>query len=156
MSDALRFPAWGLTALPLPFEDRLAARQSWWTRWVVAVRIGFTEFVQSTTACSATFVAVRVLGGAVWNQTQFAFCTGHRAYPLCSLCARGVCSRSCNSSSRDVILLPIQYAAPERGFVLMCRRTWVVDRAVAALNRAVGPLNRRIPPCYTNYTTPQL
>ena len=29
VSDALHFPAWALTALPLPFEDRLAARQSW-------------------------------------------------------------------------------------------------------------------------------
>ena len=75
---------------------------------VVAVRIGFTtEPVQSTTAFSATFVAVRTLGGAGWNQTQFACCTGHRAYPPCSLCARGVCSCSSNNSSRDVILLPI-------------------------------------------------
>ena len=104
--------------------------------WVVAVRIGFTtESVQSTTEFSATFVAVRVLGGAGWNQTQFPCCTGHRACPLCSLCARGVCSRSSNNSSRDVILLriPRSKAAPERGFVLMWRRKWAVDRAVAAL-----------------------
>ena len=117
--------------------------------WVVAVRIGFTtESVQSTTAFSATFVVVRALGAAGLNQTQFACCTGHRAYSLCSLCARGVCSRSSNNSSRDVILLPIprSKAAPERGFVLMWRRQWAVDRAVAAVNKAVGALNRRLPP----------
>ena len=110
--------------------------------WVVAVRIGLTtESVQSTTAFSATFVAVRALGGAGWNQTQFACCTGHRAYPLCSLCARGVCSRSSNNSSRDVILLPIprSKAVPERAFVLMWRQKWAVDGAVAALNRRLPP-----------------
>ena len=52
--------------------------------WVVAVRAGFTtESVQSTTAFSATFVAVTALGGEGWNQTQqFACCTGHRVSPL--------------------------------------------------------------------------
>ena len=110
--------------------------------WVVAVRIGFTtESVPSTTAFSATFVAVRALGGAGWNQTQFACCTGHRAYSLCSLCAWGVCSRSSNNSSRDVIPLPIprSKAAPERGIVLTWRRKWALDRAVAALNRRLPP-----------------
>ena len=34
VSDALHFPALGLIALPLPFEDRLAARQSWQTRCI--------------------------------------------------------------------------------------------------------------------------
>ena len=122
--------------------------------WVVAVRTGFTtESVQSTTAFSATFVAVRALGGAGWNQPQFACCTGHRSYSICLLCAplahnkQGVCSRSSSNSSRDVILpIPRSQAAPERGFVLMWRRTWAVGRAVAALNRAVGALNRRLPP----------
>ena len=60
--------------------------------WVVAVRVGFTtESVQSITAFSATSVAVRALGVEGWNQTEFACCTGHRAYHLCSLCARGAC-----------------------------------------------------------------
>ena len=114
--------------------------------WVVAVRIGFTtESVRSTTAFSAIIVAVRALGDSGWNQTQFACCTGHRAYPLCSLCARIVSSRSSNNSSnssRDVILLPTprSKAAPERGFVLKWRRKWVVNRAVAALIREVAAL----------------
>ena len=104
--------------------------------WVVAVQIGFTaESVQSTTAFSATFVAVTALGSACWNQTQFVCGTGHRAYSLCSLCATGLCCRSSSNSSRDVILVPTprSKAAPERGFVLMWRRKWAVDRAVAAL-----------------------
>ena len=67
--------------------------------------------------------AVRALGRAGWNHTQFACCTGHRAYPLSSLCVRGVCSHSSNNSSRGEILLPIprSKAAPERGFALMWR-----------------------------------
>ena len=123
---------------------------------VDTVRIGFTtESVQSTTAFSATFVAVGAPGGASWNQTQFACCTVHRAYPPCSLCARGVCSRSTNNSSRDVKLLPtpLSKEAPERGFVLMWMRKRAVDRTLAAvdtalapLNRAVGALSKRLPP----------
>ena len=75
-----------------PFEDCLAARQSWQIdalHWVVAAWLGFTtDSVKSTTAFSATFVAVRALRGAVLNKTQFACCTGYRAYPHYSLCAR--------------------------------------------------------------------
>ena len=113
--------------------------------WVVAVRVGFTtESVQLTTVFSATFVAVRALGGEGWNPTQFSCCTGHRAYPLCSLCARGACVLTATTAqSRGVILsIPRSKAAPERGFVLTWRRKWAVDRAVAALNRSATALYR--------------
>ena len=36
-----------------------------------------------------------------------------------------------------MLLIPRSKAAPERGFVQMWRRTWAVDRAVAALNTVV-------------------
>ena len=103
--------------------------------WIFEVRIGFaTESVQSTTAFPAILVAVRALGSACWNQTQLTGRTGYRAYLPCSLCARGVCSRSSNNNSGDVALLsiPRSKAASERRFVLMCRQILAVDRAVPA------------------------
>ena len=56
--------------------------------WVVAIWFGFTtDAVTSTTAFSATFVAVTALWGAVWNQTQF---TCHVLIPT-ARCALGMC-----------------------------------------------------------------
>ena len=65
--------------------------------WVVAVWVGFTaDSVKSTTAFSATFVAVRALWGAVWNQTQFAC---HVLVPT-ARCALGVCVYSHQQQQR--------------------------------------------------------
>ena len=77
---------------------------------VVAVQIGFTTVsVQSTTASSVTSVAFTAVGGAYRNETHFACYIGHSACPLCSLRARGVCSRRSNNSSEDVMLLSISH-----------------------------------------------
>ena len=56
--------------------------------WVAAIWAGFaTKPVKSATAFSTTFVAVRALWSAVWDQAQFARRTGHRAYiHYCTRC----------------------------------------------------------------------
>ena len=68
------------------------------------VRVGFTTVsVQSATAFSATFVAVRALRGGGWNQAQFACCIRHRSYRHYSWRDRGECVLAATAASRNVI-----------------------------------------------------
>ena len=79
---------------------------------VVAVRVGFTRVVQLTTPPGRSGVRA---GTKHSSSAARGIVLIH-----CSLCARGA----------RVIAAT---AAPERGFVLMWRRKWAVNRAVAAL-----------------------
>ena len=58
-----------------------------------------------------------------------------------------VCSRSSSSSKSVMLSIHLSGAAPERGFVLIRRREWAVNRAVAA-QLAVSVVTRRFWPLH--------
>ena len=95
------------------------------------------------TAFSTTFVAVRALWSAVWDQAQFARRTGHRPYiHYCTRCTVRVRVFFLAAAAAGVLMFLSEGEAAERGFVLMWRQEWgVVNKAYNALYRAQGLYN---------------
>ena len=106
--------------------------------WVAAIWAGFaTKPVKSATAFSTTFVAVRALWSAVWDQAQFARRTGHRAYIQC--CTRCTVRVFFLAAAAAGVRYFSEGAAAERGYVRMWRQEMaVVKKAYNALYKAQG------------------
>ena len=75
------------------------------------------------TAFSTTFVAVRALWSAVWDQAQFARRTGHRPYiHYCTRCTVRVRVFFLAAAAAGVLMFLSEGEAAERGFILKQRR----------------------------------
>ena len=100
------------------------------------------DSVKWTTAFSATFVAVTAICGAVWNQTQFACCTGYHPAYSHSSCCRGACVPAAAAAPVGCEISQEEQQQKRGGFALVWRPEWAVTRVVPALNGADTALHR--------------